>query len=57
MTLDITALSPKEKKAIQRQQAPMNIQAYEYYLRGRSLYHRGTKKTHDRARQMFDRAI
>ena len=50
-------LSPKEKKAIQRQQAPMNMQAYEYYLRGRGLHHRGTKKTHDRALRMFDRAI
>ena len=49
-------LSPKEKKAIQRQ-APVNIQAYEYYLRGRGLYHRATKKAHDRALQMFDRAI
>jgi serine/threonine protein kinase/Flp pilus assembly protein TadD len=50
-------LSPKEKKAIQRQKAPMNMQAYEYYLRGRSLHHRGTKLSHDRALQMFNRAI
>ncbi len=35
-------LSPQEKKAIQRQ-APVNVQAYEYYLRGRSLFHRGIK--------------
>ncbi|MGB6642438.1 MAG: tetratricopeptide repeat protein, partial [Thermoanaerobaculia bacterium] len=53
--LEVT-LSPKEKKAIQRQ-APVNIQAYEYYLRGRSLFHRGTKATHSRALQMFTRAI
>jgi non-specific serine/threonine protein kinase len=53
--LEVT-LSPKEKKAIQRQ-APVNIQAYEYYLRGRSLFHRGIKATHSRALQMFTRAI
>ena len=49
-------LSPKEKKAIQHQ-APVDVRAYEYYLRGRSLFHRGTKKTYDRGLQMFDRAI
>jgi TolB-like protein/Tfp pilus assembly protein PilF len=49
-------LSPKEKKAIQRQ-APVDVRAYEYYLRGRGLFHRGIKATYDRALQMFDRAI
>jgi serine/threonine protein kinase/Flp pilus assembly protein TadD len=53
--LEVT-LSPKEKKAIQRQ-APVNIQAYEYYLRGRSLFHRGTKPARAGALEMFDRAI
>jgi len=49
-------LSPKEKKAIQRQ-SPVDVRAYEYYLRGRGLFHRGVKATYDRALQMFDRAI
>ena len=53
--LEVT-LSPKEKKAIQRR-APVNIQAYEYYLRGRSLFHRGVKAAHGQALQMFTRAI
>ena len=49
-------LSPREKKAIQRQ-APVDVRAYEYYLRGRGLFHRGIKATYDRALQMFNRAI
>jgi non-specific serine/threonine protein kinase len=53
--LEVT-LSPKEKKAIQRQ-APVNIQAYEYYLRGRSLFHRGTIPARAGALEMFNRAI
>lgn len=53
--LEVT-LSPREKKAIQRQ-APVNIQAYEYYLRGRSLFHRAIKAAHGQALQMFTRAI
>jgi serine/threonine protein kinase/Flp pilus assembly protein TadD len=53
--LEVT-LSPKEKKAIQRQ-APVNIQAYEYYLRGRSLFHRGTKPARAGALENFNRAI
>jgi serine/threonine protein kinase/tetratricopeptide (TPR) repeat protein len=53
--LEVT-LSPKEKKAIQRQ-APVNIQAYEYYLRGRGLFHRVTKAARARALEMFNRAI
>ncbi len=53
--LEVT-LSPKEKKAIQRQ-APVNFRAYEFYLRGRSLFHRGIKAAHAQALQMFARAI
>ena len=49
-------LSPKEKRAIQHQ-APLDVRAYEYYLRGRRLFHGGTKKTYERGLQMFDRAI
>jgi non-specific serine/threonine protein kinase len=53
--LEVT-LSPKEKEAIRRQ-TPVNFQAYEYYLRGRSLFHRGIKAAHGRALEMFTRAI
>jgi serine/threonine protein kinase/tetratricopeptide (TPR) repeat protein len=53
--LEVT-LSPKEKKAIRRQ-AAVNIQAYEYYLRGRSLFHRAVKAAHGQALQMFTRAV
>ena len=49
-------LSPKEKKAIQRQ-APVNIQAYEFYLRGRRLFHRSGRKSLERALQMMEKAI
>jgi serine/threonine protein kinase/Flp pilus assembly protein TadD len=49
-------LSPKERKAIQHQ-AAVDVRAYEYYLRGRNLFHRGTKKTYERGLQMFDQAI
>jgi serine/threonine protein kinase/Flp pilus assembly protein TadD len=53
--LEVT-LSPKEKKAIQRQ-ATVNIKAYEYYLRGRSLFHRGTTPARAGALEMFNQAI
>ncbi len=49
-------LSPKEKRAIQHQ-APLDVRAYEYYLRGRRLFYGGTRKTFERGLQMFDRAI
>ena len=53
--LQIT-LSPREKKAIQRQ-APVDIRAYEYYLRGRGLLVRATRTNVARGLQMFERAI
>jgi len=53
--LEVT-LSPKEKKAIQRQ-APVDMRAYEYYLRGRGYFHEGTKPARATALQMFNRAI
>jgi tetratricopeptide (TPR) repeat protein len=53
--LEVT-LSPKEKKAIQRQ-ASVDFQAYVYCLRGRSLFHRATMAARDGALKMFNRAI
>ena len=34
-----------------------NIEAYEFYLRGRKLYHKWTRKSVEFARQMFERAV
>jgi serine/threonine protein kinase/Tfp pilus assembly protein PilF len=49
-------LSDDEKRA--REQArPENIQAYEYYLRGRQYFHQGREKSLQFARRMFQRAI
>jgi adenylate cyclase len=49
-------LLPEEKKAIQ--QAPTeNVEAYTYYLKGRELFHRGTKSYCAQAKQMFTKAI
>ena len=49
-------LLPEEKKAIE--EAPTeNVEAYTYYLRGRELFHRGTKAYYALARRMFAKAI
>ncbi len=49
-------LTDKEKRAIE--QAPAaNVQAYEYYLRGRQFFHQLRRKSLEFARQMFARAI
>ena len=49
-------LSEKEKRAIEK--APTaNVQAYEYYLRGRQFFHQFRRKGFEFARQMFARAI
>ncbi len=49
-------LTEREKKAIKR--APTaDVQAYDYYLRGRQYFHQFRKKGFDFARQMFARAI
>jgi len=49
-------LSPQEKRAIEK--APTeNVQAYEYYLRGRQYFHQWRRKAIEYARQMFERAI
>lgn len=34
-----------------------NIEAYEFYLRGRKLYHKWTRQSVEFARKMFDRAV
>jgi non-specific serine/threonine protein kinase len=49
-------LSEDEKRAIEK--APrVNVQAYEYYLRGRQLFHQWRRKSVEHARRMFERAI
>jgi non-specific serine/threonine protein kinase len=50
------ALTAKEKKAIKK--APTaDVQAYDYYLRGRQFFYQFSRKGHEFARQMFARAI
>ena len=49
-------LSEQEKRSIQK--APTaDVQAYDYYLRGRQYFHQFRRKSFDYARQMFARAI
>ena len=49
-------LLPKEKKAIER--APtVNVEAYNYYLKGRQLFHAFTKSYLILAKEMFARAV
>ena len=49
-------LSEDEKRAIER--APTeNVQAYEYYLRGRQYFHQWSRTGIQYARRMFERAI
>jgi serine/threonine protein kinase/Flp pilus assembly protein TadD len=49
-------LSEDEKKAIE-QVPTANVEAYEFYLRGRQYFHQHRRKAHEFARQMFERAI
>ena|SRR5579863_532011 len=49
-------LTDQEKRSIQK--APTaDVQAYDYYLRGRQYFHQFRRKSFDYARQMFARAI
>ncbi|WP_294124325.1 adenylate/guanylate cyclase domain-containing protein [Sphingomonas sp.] len=49
-------LLPEEKQAIA--QAPTgNVEAYTYYLKGRELFHRGSKSYYAMAKRMFAKAI
>jgi serine/threonine protein kinase/Tfp pilus assembly protein PilF len=49
-------LTPEESSALQVAPAE-NAEAYDYYLRGRQLFYRGSRHDHGQARQMFRRAI
>jgi serine/threonine protein kinase/Tfp pilus assembly protein PilF len=49
-------LSEDEKKAIEKART-VNVEAYEYYLRGRQFFHQLRRKSLEYARQMFSRAI
>jgi serine/threonine protein kinase/Tfp pilus assembly protein PilF len=49
-------LSDDEKKAIEQVQTA-NVEAYGFYLRGRQYFHQHRRKSHEYARQMFERAI
>ena len=49
-------LSEDERRAIEK--APTaNVQAYDYYLRGRQFFHQWRRKGVEYARRMFERAI
>jgi serine/threonine protein kinase/Tfp pilus assembly protein PilF len=49
-------LSEGEKKQIEKQRA-VNVEAYDFYLRGRQYFHQLRRKSLEYARQMFNRAI
>src|SRR5688572_32166505 len=49
-------LSEGEKKQIEKARAE-NVQAYDYYLRGRQYFHHFRRKSLEYARQMFNKAI
>ena len=50
-------LSEDEKKAIEKAVPRADVEAYEYYLRGRQFFHQFRKSGLEYARQMFGRAI
>ncbi len=49
-------LSEDEKRAIEKPHTD-NVQAYDYYLRGRQFFHQWRRKGVEYARRMFERAI
>ena len=49
-------LSEDEKRAIEKV-ATVNIQAYDFYLRGRQFFHQWRRKSVEQARRLFERAI
>ena len=49
-------LSEGEKKQIEKARA-VNVQAYDYYLRGRQYFHQLRRKSLEYAKQMFNKAI
>jgi len=50
-------LTEGEKKAIENKPRVANIQAYDYYLRGRQFIHQLRRRSLEYARQMFNKAI
>ncbi|MFQ5929504.1 MAG: tetratricopeptide repeat protein, partial [Acidobacteriota bacterium] len=48
-------LSEKEKSALEKPPTT-NVEAYDYYLRGRKFFHEARRKSNEFARQMFTRA-
>jgi non-specific serine/threonine protein kinase len=53
--LEVT-LSPKERRAIQNV-ATRDVEAYDYYLRGRKFFYQMDRKSFEFAREMYSRAI
>ena len=49
-------LTEKEKRAIEKVQT-VNVEAYDYYLRGRQFFHQLRRKSIEHAQKMFLRAI
>ena len=49
-------LTPEEKKAIE-QVPTANVEAYEFYLRGRQFFHQHRRRALEFAMQMFERAV
>ena len=49
-------LTEGEKKQIEKARA-VNVQAYDYYLRGRQYFHQLRRKSLEYSRQMFNKAI
>ncbi|MDX1643583.1 MAG: protein kinase [Thermoanaerobaculia bacterium] len=50
-------LSPRAKADLQKQQPETDVQAYDYYLRGRKAFWEFRKEGFEQARQMFARAL
>src|SRR5205085_239883 len=51
-------LSEDEQRAIEKGGArTVNVQAYDFYLRGRQFFHQLSRKTLEYAKQMFNKAI
>ena len=49
-------LSEDEKKAIEKART-VNVEAYDYYIRGRQFFHQLRRKSLEYAKQMFNKAI
>jgi serine/threonine protein kinase/Tfp pilus assembly protein PilF len=49
-------LSEDEQRAIEKART-VNVQAYDFYLRGRQYFHQLSRKTLEYAKQMFNKAI